>query len=185
MLNAIDSNTCCPFCGYKAEAASCVTDNGKKPNDGDISMCFRCGEWAVFASFVDGGLRKPNSKEYDYIASDEKMAFIRKAWLDLKEKREAKAKAPPEPERTSLGPLDEAFHRMEKEVYGGKLTTKAPPDVQREFRRLFYYGAASAMTILITANDDPDSDTVIFGTAFDEIAEELVRYKDRMMHGKE
>jgi ribosomal protein S27AE len=43
----------CPSCGYTVDMASCVDERHKGgPRDGDVSLCFKCGE-ALF--FVKNG----------------------------------------------------------------------------------------------------------------------------------
>lgn len=34
--------TKCPSCGYKLDAATCPDDESKRPQPGDLSVCFNC-----------------------------------------------------------------------------------------------------------------------------------------------
>lgn len=87
-IPAHEMNTTCPFCGCKHELASNLT-GPVAPEDGDLTMCVRCGEWAFFDSGVLlGGLRKPTDEEYETLNGDERCRKIREAWVLTKEKRD-------------------------------------------------------------------------------------------------
>ncbi|MGO8241284.1 hypothetical protein ELH77_19165 [Rhizobium ruizarguesonis] len=77
--------TTCPFCGTAHELASSVVEPGEEPalpGDGHVTLCVRCGEWAIYASDAPGGLRKPNDEEYSMLADDPRVRAIRKAWAE-------------------------------------------------------------------------------------------------------
>lgn len=61
------SFTVCAHCGQAHEMASAVCDKKVKkeprPDDGDKSLCFRCGQWNVFDEGEFGGLRKATAAE--------------------------------------------------------------------------------------------------------------------------
>lgn len=38
----------CPTCGYVVDSATHVGDKEISPNDGDLSLCLKCGEILVF-----------------------------------------------------------------------------------------------------------------------------------------
>jgi hypothetical protein len=75
----------CPFCGVEHELASSVVGPDEEPalpGDGHVTLCVRCGEWAMYASDAPGGLRKPNDEEYSLLADDPRVRAIRGAWAD-------------------------------------------------------------------------------------------------------
>lgn len=74
----------CPFCHYRCDAATSVNVEGEdEPEDGDLSICIKCGEWIVFADNVTG-VRKPTDDEYLEIGSDRFYASVRAAWEQAK-----------------------------------------------------------------------------------------------------
>lgn len=73
--------TTCPFCGQNNEAVT-PPEGGRGPQDGDFSMCFTCGEWAIFDSRMSGGMRKPLFPDYMKIATSPKMRQMRDAWVE-------------------------------------------------------------------------------------------------------
>lgn len=42
----------CPNCGYKFDAHTSITDGRTEPQDGDISICLKCGEVHQFNNGV-------------------------------------------------------------------------------------------------------------------------------------
>lgn len=88
----VEWHTICPFCRIKHEVASCI--DVKVPKDGDITLCFECGEWGVFADNAPGKLRKPTDAEYEYIAASPMTKTAREAWVQVdKRRRQQKQKA--------------------------------------------------------------------------------------------
>lgn len=69
----------CPWCGRQMDRVSSVNLDAV-PEEGDITLCFGCGEWCVF----DDGLhlRKPSDEEFDIIGSDPDMMKARWAWTE-------------------------------------------------------------------------------------------------------
>lgn len=93
----------CPFCGSLHTRASATANpaEARAPVDGDVTLCFACGELAVFDAAVSGGLRKPTTAEYDQIAADSILRHMHHAWTrarDERERQERRAKA----QRTSI-----------------------------------------------------------------------------------
>jgi hypothetical protein len=77
--------TACPFCGEAHPLAAHTPGNDDRaPENGDLSFCFDCGEWAVFDNRLKGGCRKPTHSEYAEIATDRKLGFVRFLWLETK-----------------------------------------------------------------------------------------------------
>ena len=75
--------TPCPFCGKPLDAASPTEgSNDRQPSDGDLSMCIYCGEWIVFNA--DLTFRKPNDEEYEEVARDPQLRWLRNAWTMTK-----------------------------------------------------------------------------------------------------
>ena len=65
-----DWPTICPSCGAKHEAITNVEARDVLPDNGDVSICFRCGEICIFDDKAYGGMRKPTKKEQREIARD-------------------------------------------------------------------------------------------------------------------
>lgn len=87
-MRSTDLTLVCPFCGAIHQVATNLTgDTG--PENGDITMCIECGEWAFFSSLATGGLRKPISNEYVDIAASEKLQEAHRGWIQMKAERDA------------------------------------------------------------------------------------------------
>ena len=80
-----EMNTACPFCGYRHELVTAASGGSEFPDDGDITICFGCGQVCVFDSDVDGGLRKPTKKEQHILSRDEAVLKIQSAWKTVKQ----------------------------------------------------------------------------------------------------
>ena len=82
LRNDVPHGTTCPFCGYVADYATLaeLSDLQDAPEDGDISMCLDCGEFAIFEEAAPGGLRKPTDKEYGQFGTDQNIKDMRRAW---------------------------------------------------------------------------------------------------------
>jgi hypothetical protein len=72
----------CPHCGKTIDSAS-TPDRGSdyKPEPGDASLCFGCGEWCMFQD--DLTLRKPSEEELIEIGLDPDCRRVRQAWVLL------------------------------------------------------------------------------------------------------
>lgn len=95
--------TRCPFCGDTHDVASHIADMGKSahaPDDGDLTLCIVCGEWAFFDAGAPGGLRKPTDAEYVTIADSPMLRKMRKAWVETMKRYRA---GPPEKPRHAHG----------------------------------------------------------------------------------
>lgn len=77
-------NTTCPSCNAHLQLVSEVTNKDILPEDGDFTLCFTCGKWAVFDKDTDGGLRMPNPDESMEIAEDDLFADAWMAWAKVK-----------------------------------------------------------------------------------------------------
>ena len=44
----------CPNCGYKFEGHTCISDEKAEFQDGDVSICFNCGEVHQYKNGVLG-----------------------------------------------------------------------------------------------------------------------------------
>jgi hypothetical protein len=73
--HTIDTN--CPHCGHKANAATCTHDDAA-PNEGDVGICFKCGEWNVYGD--DMQLRLPTDAELAEIAESKECQNASEAW---------------------------------------------------------------------------------------------------------
>jgi hypothetical protein len=177
----------CPFCERESDATACVSDEEAVPSDGDFTLCFYCGEWAVFSSIIAGGLRKPKSTEYDILGQDKEMQKIRAAWLRMMEERDKpkEPEKPKEPDDGALGPLDRGFRSMVETLYSDGILGKALPEmVKEEFRRHYFAGAMAAIKMLADAHDDDDSDTVVIGSAFEGLIKETNSFVTQNRRGK-
>lgn len=80
-------STICPFCLYACTSATPADhDHESAPEDGDISLCIKCGEWSVFDSAQAHKMRKPSWPEYQRIAADKELRRMRGAWLIVQRK---------------------------------------------------------------------------------------------------
>ena len=70
----------CPWCGYRADAASTLDGEKVKPKPGDFTICLECGEWSVFTG-VGARRRRPNDHELYEIAMDQDCRAMRQAWV--------------------------------------------------------------------------------------------------------
>jgi hypothetical protein len=81
---AINFDTTCPFCGQHHEAVSRAHSSTDYPDDGDVTMCFACGEICVFDSDAAGGLRKPTKPEQRNLDRDQHIRDMREVWRIVK-----------------------------------------------------------------------------------------------------
>lgn len=69
----------CPHCGKRLNAAGTTDGADARPEPGDCTMCFGCGEWCVFAD--DLSLRKPSEDELVELLDDPDCQEARRKWL--------------------------------------------------------------------------------------------------------
>jgi hypothetical protein len=71
----------CPWCrAVNTRASNAVPGEAVAPTDGDASLCFYCGEWAIF----DGDRqRKPTAAEFIEIGEDPDCQKLRAAWAHM------------------------------------------------------------------------------------------------------
>jgi len=73
--------TVCPFCGEEHEAVTAARENASSiPDDGDVSICFKCGKVSLFDRAADGGVRRPTKKEQRDLNRSENLREILLAW---------------------------------------------------------------------------------------------------------
>jgi hypothetical protein len=75
-----DLATICPFCDKHHEAVTLAQGNIEWPDDGDVTLCWRCGRLCVFDSKARGRLRKPSKKEQRSFDRDEDLQKLVFAW---------------------------------------------------------------------------------------------------------
>jgi hypothetical protein len=75
----------CPWCGRNLDRVSCI-DGEDVPEEGDISLCFGCGEWCVFDNGMH--LRKPNDEEFEEIGTSPECMQSRWAWTEMRKQYE-------------------------------------------------------------------------------------------------
>jgi len=80
----IDSR--CPFC-RKANDRQMNTQSKRRPEDGDWSLCFSCGEWAVYQLDGHDNVRKPTWPEYQLIAASPELRKAREVWVYVKQQQ--------------------------------------------------------------------------------------------------
>lgn len=86
-MESIEINAQCPFCGRMNELAT-PTGDATVPHDGAVSLCIKCGEWAVFQGTDTLTLRKPTDDEYTDFAKDKHMIKARAIWVRMNQERE-------------------------------------------------------------------------------------------------
>jgi hypothetical protein len=67
----------CPHCGEIHESVSPAKTPHAVPIDGDVSMCFVCGEWSVFEH---AALRLPNAEEHAFITTSQTCQSMTLLW---------------------------------------------------------------------------------------------------------
>jgi thymidine kinase len=73
--------TVCPHCGQAHdEVAELDGKEQAEPADGDLTLCFKCGQWAVFDARGEAGLRPPTDLEVLAIAGSRQCRAITEAW---------------------------------------------------------------------------------------------------------
>lgn len=82
-LPSIEMTTICPYCRTQMDS-SVNLDDDTLPMDGDMSMCFDCGQFSYFDTELDGKLRLPNKVEKLLIDSDPRLREVHVAWLAAK-----------------------------------------------------------------------------------------------------
>jgi hypothetical protein len=75
--------TTCPFCGEHHDRISAIREE-VFPEDGDATMCFRCGAFCIIDSDSDLGMRKPTKKEQRELDADDRIRDLRRAWETVK-----------------------------------------------------------------------------------------------------
>ena len=74
----------CPHCGYKVDRSAQIFGDIAPPEDGDISICFKCGKVGIFEK---GNTRKPTLDELEESLHDRRVteAQIIRSTIDEKE----------------------------------------------------------------------------------------------------
>jgi hypothetical protein len=68
----------CPHCRIEQPlAAPARDDHGSGPQDGDVSLCFDCGQVAIFDSASPGGARLPTAQEDAQLDRDPGVQLLR------------------------------------------------------------------------------------------------------------
>jgi hypothetical protein len=81
-------HTVCPQCGQMHDEVAEL--DGKvevEPKDGDMTLCFKCGQWGIFDSRSEGGLRAPTDFEILAIAGSRQCRQITEAWHKVMRER--------------------------------------------------------------------------------------------------
>jgi len=85
-MSDFERKTTCPFCGTEHMLVGAMIDTEVQPEDGDISLCIKCGEWMIIET-SELGARVPSSSEYEIIATNDMATTVRAAWLEVDRKR--------------------------------------------------------------------------------------------------
>jgi hypothetical protein len=84
------SPTVCAHCGHQHDRVSGIAEKGVKqepPQEGDVTICIRCGQWNIFDDGSDGGLRKPTAAEARHIDKSKMARQVSKAWRQTNRRR--------------------------------------------------------------------------------------------------
>lgn len=174
--NTFERAGTCPFCTKKIELATNIS-GGREPEAGDLSMCIECGEFSIFDPALAAGLRKPNALEYEKIVNTPDARRAREAWVAVKQRRE-EAKPEKKQEKT-VGIIDLAFERLVKTLYTrGAMAEliEEEPRFREELRRIFFAGSMVTLKMLGEAHEDDSTDTIIFGSLFNDLVTETHKF---------
>ena len=75
--------TPCPWCLKGINAAAPAEGGDDAPGEGDVTICFECGEWCLFTAEMT--LRKPTDDELTEIALDPNYQTVGQAWVDAQD----------------------------------------------------------------------------------------------------
>jgi len=179
MFKMFEREATCPFCAKVCELATSVS-GGREPETGDLSLCIGCGEFSIFDAAISAGLRKPNALEYEKIVNTPDARRAREAWLAVKERRE---EAKPEKKNETIGVIDLAFERLVKALYKrGAMAEliEEEPRFREELRRIFFAGSMFTLKLLGDAHEDDTTDTIIFGSLFNQLVMETHAFTDKI-----
>ena len=80
-MESTEVETVCPHCREVHPLATSVKPGGDHiPNNGDVSICFKCGGVSIFNRKIDGHLRLPTATEAKNIADDDDIQAALTAW---------------------------------------------------------------------------------------------------------
>jgi len=76
----------CPWCNRLVTRTSNANQNETvAPVDGDATLCFYCGEWAIIDLSLPNWQRKPTEAEFIEIGEDPDCQKARAGWVHFKE----------------------------------------------------------------------------------------------------
>jgi len=74
----------CPHCRKTFPAPPPEIKNQMvEPNDGDVTLCTRCGEFSIFDEEASGGIRRPNEFEARRLKAIPHLNALRDRWRRL------------------------------------------------------------------------------------------------------
>ena len=79
MIHEHELGTICPFCDIHHEVATRMRDD-RQPEDGDVTLCSRCGQFGVFDRGAHGKLRKPTPTVERVMARDDRLTKVLADW---------------------------------------------------------------------------------------------------------
>jgi hypothetical protein len=89
-----DITTRCWNCGSTSNRCAEVIDKEATPHDGDVSLCFDCGQLALIDFSLEDKVRKPTPKEMDELHNNEEVLAMVLAWhVFQQEQRRRRRKA--------------------------------------------------------------------------------------------
>jgi hypothetical protein len=75
-----ESKTICPFCKNLCNRS--MAEESQLPENGDCSICLKCGCASTFDDTAEGGLRKPTAEESTEWAQDSTYRMYMEAWTN-------------------------------------------------------------------------------------------------------
>jgi hypothetical protein len=83
MTKPLKLDTRCWSCGEQHRVSN-LTNQGPTPEDGDVSFCIECGQFAIFDHEFPDGVRKPTPNENFQLKTDSEMIRLKWAWIVTK-----------------------------------------------------------------------------------------------------
>lgn len=65
-------NSKCPYCGYLCDSATNTVENARKPREGDLTICIKCGEISKFGKNYEI-LKMTQEDHIEYLLIDPEM----------------------------------------------------------------------------------------------------------------
>jgi len=80
-LTTYQRKTRCWSCGHESDTVSAlVQDEQERPENGNLSFCIYCGDFAIFDDTYPDGARKPTPNENFEISHDKELERLWTSW---------------------------------------------------------------------------------------------------------